>query len=260
MSVLLIGDVECAEFRPVRPTLDAAGRVVHVPNLSAAVELLAEGRFAPEMTVLAQSFPGEFDPADVARLRQLVPLSRILGLLGSWCEGEMRSGKPLLGVVRIYWHQWSARWHRELDRLHRGRCPSWGLPPTAIEEDRLLLEADDPRPTRQGLIVVFTHLPQVAECLAAACQSLGYSTVSLPPTRNPQVSGAVAALFDVADDHPDLARMAALLAPVPTIAVLGFPRIDDYVQAQAAGAAAVLSKPLLLDDLYWELDRVCGKS
>ena len=256
MSVLLIGDVDRAEFRDVRPMLDAAGRVVHVPDIGAAVGVLGSARFSPEMIVLAQSHPGQFNDADVDRLRQLAPLSRILGLLGSWCEGEMRSGLPLSGVVRIYWHQWQARWLRELDRLRRGRCPTWGLPPTAIEEDRLLLEAEDPWPARTGLVVVFARLPRMADFLAAACQSVGYSTVSLHPSWDAQVSGAVAALFDVTEGHDDLPRLARRLAPVPIIALFDFPRIEDRSQALAAGAAGVLSKPLLLDDLYWELDRV----
>jgi hypothetical protein len=239
--------------------LDAAGRVVEVADIGGAVGVLASARFSPEMIVLAQSHPGQFCDADVDRLRQLAPLSRILGLLGSWCEGEMRSGQPLAGVVRIYWHQWQARWHRELERASGGRCPSWGLPPTATEEDGLLLEAEDRWPARTGLVVVFARLPLMADFLAAACQSVGYSTVSLHPSWDAQVSGAVAALFDATEGHDDLPRLVGRLAPVPIIALLDFPRIEDYKQALGAGAAAVLSKPLLVEDLYWELDRVTKK-
>lgn len=259
MSVLLVGNVDRAEFREVRPMLDEAGLVVPVPNMSLAVEMLSAQQLAPEVIVLAQSCPGEFSETDVERLRRLAPLARILGLLGSWCEGEMRSGKPLPGVVRIYWHQWAARWHRELDRLCSGRSPTWGLPPTASEDDRLLLAADQPWPIRDGLIVVVARLPHLAECLAAACQATGYSTVSLHPSWEARVTGAVAALFDVTDGLDDLARWTKVFAPLPIIALLDFPRIENHAQALAAGAAAVLSKPLVWEDLHAELGRLIGR-
>jgi len=256
MSVLLVGDIHSAEFHEIPPTLDAVGQVVNVPDMSAAAELLANQQVAPELIVLAQSCPGQFTPTDVDRLRQLAPLARIFDLLGSWCEGEMRSGKPLPGVIRIYWHQWPARWDRELDRLRHGRCPSWGLPPTAVEEDRLLLEADEPFPVGQGLIAIFARLPSIAEYLATACQAAGYSTVSLQSSWKARVNGAVAALFDATNNLDDLSRLVKLLAPTPVIVLLDFPRIEQHTQSLAAGAAAVLSKPLLVDDLYWELERV----
>lgn len=49
--------------------------------------------------------------------------------------------------------------------------------------------------------------------------------------------------------------MTATLRPAPVIALLDFPRIEDYDRAMAAGAVAVVSKPLHLDDLFWQLDR-----
>ena len=46
------------------------------------------------------------------------------------------------------------------------------------------------------------------------------------------------------------------MAPAPLIALLDFPRIEDVERARSAGAAAVLSKPLQLEDLFWHLERV----
>ena len=36
---------------------------------------------------------------------------------------------------------------------------------------------------------------------------------------------------------------------------MSFPRVEDRDRVLAAGAAALLSKPLLLDDLFWQLER-----
>jgi DNA-binding NarL/FixJ family response regulator len=70
---------------------------------------------------------------------------------------------------------------------------------------------------------------------------------------------AAAGIFDAGDgdaEYETLRRLAADLRPAPVIALLGFPRVEDRDRAVAAGAAAVLSKPLLLEDLYWQLDRL----
>ena len=72
-------------------------------------------------------------------------------------------------------------------------------------------------------------------------------------------AGAVAAIFDSADlgqdQCGDLNRLVATLHPAPVIALLAFPRVEDHRRALSAGAAAVLSKPLAVDDLFWELER-----
>ena len=56
-----------------------------------------------------------------------------------------------------------------------------------------------------------------------------------------------------------LGQLRDRLGPtVPIVALLGFPRVEDRDRALAAGATAVLAKPLLLDDLFWQLDQLIG--
>ena len=78
-----------------------------------------------------------------------------------------------------------------------------------------------------------------------------------------RVGGATAILWDGSDcrgeECEELRRLAAAMAPTPLVALLDFPRIEDFERAEAAGAAAVLSKPLQLADLFWELDRLEGR-
>jgi CheY-like chemotaxis protein len=183
-----------------------------------------------------------------------------LGLMGSWCEGEARTGKPWPGAVRIYWHQWLPRCGQEFRRMLWGECSAWGLPITATEEERLLLAADQPTPKRQGLIAIHTRPYEMEDWLSAALRRCGCSTVWLRPPRPARVEGATAAIFDGSDccgeELTELKHLAATLRPAPVIALLDFPRLEDYHRVLAAGAAALLSKPLNLDDLYWQLDRV----
>jgi len=70
------------------------------------------------------------------------------------------------------------------------------------------------------------------------------------------VEGAVAAIFDGGDLGPnqcdDLRHLADTVHPAPVVALLAFPRMEDYRRARSSGAAVVLSKPLALNDL-WEI-------
>lgn len=260
ISILLVGDGDRSEFRQARSTLDRLGRVTAVREAESAAEALTEGRVAADVIVVAQAFPGQFSHPQIDRLRQLAPLARVLGLLGSWTEGEMRTGRPWPGAIRIYWHQWPSRCDQELGRMGRGECSSWGLPVTATEEERLLLAADCPVSRQEGLIAIYTQPPEMQEWLSATLRSRGCSTVWLRPPHPTHLQGASAAIFDGSDCRGEelrqLEHLAATLCPAPIIALLDFPRIEDYHRAMAAGASALISKPLHVEDLFWQLDRL----
>lgn len=266
VSLLLIGDRSRAEFREVCEAIAAVGRVTAVADAEAALRRLAGGRLAPDVVVLLQAYPGQFPADQVERLRRAVPLARPVGLLGSWCEGEMRSGSPTPASVRVYWHQGLPRFERELRCLREARGGAWSLPLTATDEERLLANADRPIEQRPGLIAIHTDRFEMEDWLSAACRRRGGSTVWLRPPRPARVEGAVAAIYDGpegGESHFDeLSHLAATLGrlpsgrPVPILALLGFPRTRHHRRALAAGAAAVLSKPANLDDLYWYLDRL----
>lgn len=262
IAVLLLGDAERAEFREARASLDALTRTTHAADLEQAAELLSDGSLLPDLIVLAQSRPGEFSAAAVDRLRLAAPLARLVALLGSWCEGETRTGRPLPGVIRVYWHQWLPRFRQDLERIRRDWCPTWGLPATAGEEERLLLLTRLPPARRQGLVAIAVRQFAMADWLSAACRLAGYATVWLQPSRPARIEGAVALLWD-GDDFSDqrlaeLQRLRVELGLLPVLALLDFPRIGDRDAVMAAGATAVLSKPLLVDDLLWSLQEVVG--
>ncbi len=257
IAVLLVGDAGRAEFREARTSLEVLAQTTRVANLDEAAELLSDGPLVPDLIVLAQSRPGEFSAAAVDRLRRAAPLARVVALLGSWCEGETRTGRPLAGVIRVYWHQWLPRFRQELERIHCGGCPTCGLPATAGEEERLLLLTRLPPARRQGLVAIAVRQFAMADWLSAACRLVGYATVWLQPSRPARIDGAVALLWDGNDFcrqwQAELQRLRMELGPLPILALLDFPRIGDCEAVMAAGATAVLSKPLLVDDLLWSL-------
>ena len=262
LSILLLCHADRAEFEQARTVIEAWGAVLEFAEVGSAVEALADGRIVPDVIVVAQAFPGQYSHQAIDRLRRLAPLARVVGMMGSWCEGEMRTGSPWQGVVRTYWHQWTARGGRQLRRLTQGRLCSWTLPPTATEEERLLADTAEVWPPRQGLVVIHARSNETTQWLTAVCRMRGFATVWQRPRGVARINGATAAIFDGTDlsedECDDLHHLAATLHPTPVIALLAFPRIDDHRRAVSAGAAAVLSKPLLVDDLFWELER-CGR-
>jgi hypothetical protein len=311
LSILLVGDITRDEFAGIRATLDRWAAVSVVGDVEAAAAALAEGDIVPDAIVVAQSFPGQFSHTAIDRLRRLAPLARILGLMGSWCEGEMRSGSPWPSTARIYWHQWPAHADRQFHQMAAGQACSWTLPPTATEEERLLADlgplapgegvssmptkgtGSEPRtetPARDGcrevpvplfqqavrvradelsgppggLVVIRSPSTEMAEWLSAACRRRGLATLWQRASSADRIEGATAAIFDGADLDDDecgeLKRLAAALGPAPVVALLSFPRTDTYDRARSAGAAAVLSKPVVLEDLFWQLHKVVGKA
>ncbi|MBN2475851.1 MAG: hypothetical protein JXB62_14665 [Pirellulales bacterium] len=260
ISILLVGHTDRSEFCRARTALEARGPLVCVPDMESAVAALQSGQITPDVIVAAQSYPAEFSHEAIDRLRRAAPLGQVLGLMGSWCEGEARTGRPWPAAIRVYWHQWLPRCDQELGRLGRGQCSAWGLPMTASDEERLLLAADQ-QPTRlEGLIAIHSRSCEMGDWLSAALRSRGCSTVWLRPPRPARVAGAMAAVFDGSDcrgrELDELKHLCGALAPAPVITLLDFPRIEEHDRALHAGAAAVLSKPLQLDDLDWQLDRV----
>jgi len=240
--------------------LEESASVVRAADVDDAIEMLGAADDPPALLVLAQRWPGEFSLAAVDRLRRSAPLAPVVGLLGSWCEGEARTGSPWPGVPRVYWHQWPAACRRELARLRNDAPSPWSLPATATDEERLLVGDPSPRAPQSGLAVVMTPGFAMFEWIARALRRRGLATAWLRPGEPVRLAGATAGLFDTAQmdawQSDRLRRFTQALGPVPVLALVGFPRVEDRDRALAAGAAAVLAKPFLLEDLDDELDRL----
>jgi CheY-like chemotaxis protein len=177
-------------------------------DLDQAQQWLASSPQAPELIVLAQSRPGEFADAAIEALRRSAPLARVWRVVGTWCEGEGRSAPPPAGCASAYWHQWPARWGRELARTERGDLPSWNLPLTASPEERML-ELDAEPPARgAGPVAVFARHPASAAALADVCRLGGYEPTTVDAACPAPFSSARAGEHKTAGDCPDFAQSA----------------------------------------------------
>ena len=88
----------------------------------------------------------------------------------------------------------------------------------------------------------------------------GYKTAVLRSPRGGQISGAVAALWDTRPeavaDPATVGEVQAAVDGAPLIALVNFPRPELVTLAKAAGVSAIVSKPLLLTDLFWQVEQL----
>ncbi len=95
---------------------------------------------APDFLVLLRSWSGEFSDSWVLKLQKKFPLTPILAVLGSWCEGEARTGTPLAGVHSLLWYDFAAMAPLECFAFEKGWASVWSLPATVLPEERALFE------------------------------------------------------------------------------------------------------------------------
>src|SRR5687768_80886 len=120
--VLFVGDSSHVEFREPVAWLREYFDLTISSGLDVAVAQLANENDPPDVIVLASARPGLFSQQDVVTLLRRAPLARFVGLMGGWCEGELRTGQPWRGVTRVYWHQFVPRLAEELASANaRGR-------------------------------------------------------------------------------------------------------------------------------------------
>ena len=74
-------------------------------DVQAARELLDRALFIPQVILLAQPRPGTYHQREIEALRQAAPLTQLVLVASTWCEGELRTGQPLAGVLRVYWYE-----------------------------------------------------------------------------------------------------------------------------------------------------------
>jgi CheY-like chemotaxis protein len=264
--ILIIGDTSSDEFRAaVRSLRDHGAETAIDP--SSSLDKIHDG-FAPALIVVVQRWPGEFSHRELNELKHAAPLARIIGLNGSWLEGELRSGKPWPTMLRSYWHQAKARLGRELSLLADGEFGAWRQPATCSEDDRI--HSDCPGELRDfdssatvydptaPLIAIYTGNRDTATSLADLCAQQRWNTLWLRELPSATPLHATAVLFDVrsspAADLPTLRAIKTAMPETPIIALTGFPRIDDVRTLESAGVSAIVSKPFQAADLVWQLE------
>lgn len=262
--VLIVGDYEHHEFTFACKWLKQHTELSAAESVAQALNKFPTRQRNWHVVVFAQARPGQIKDREVEQLAQQCPLASLVALLGSWCEGETRSGNPWPGVFRVYWHQFPAQCQQQL--VLGDSSTSWQLPRTASAVERSSHAVAQHTPSHSGLVAVHTRNASFFQALAQACQIGGYSAAWAQSTDLQTVVGANVVLwdglhclgsaFDGTGSFDDMGAFEGLqefceaMSPVPVIALLSFPRHNDESLVRACGAQALLSCPFLLSDLW----------
>ncbi len=251
------------------PMVQLVGESDH-PDFRDAIDLLrseslefTSGQARPELIVIAQSRPDAFSNKHVNHLQRAAPLAGVVALVGSWCEGETRTGRPCPGIHRLYWYQFTAWWRRQMQLRAANRCPDWARPATQL----IRRSVPGHRQSRSGLIVLRTPRRENADALADTLNAVGHSTVWQRYNRSAaQTRGALAGIWDggqLSDaEAADLAAFCHQMSRdgAPVVVLLDFPRRDRVDRAYEIGVAGVLGKPYLNSDLIATLEAIAATS
>lgn len=256
-DVWLVGDWGTGEFADVRRTLDPAIRWREHLTPEGAWAVLSDGTSPPELALLAQPRPGCIDQSCVDRLQIAAPLMRIVIVAGAWCEGELRTGRPLIGAARLYWHQLPAWWARSLAQRAARFPPMWSRMPDSARPSELT-----PTTGAAKTIVAVDAIDfAVFETLEAALHPYGWSCVWMRPNAD-AIEAASLGVWDGgqldAGDCASLARFCQRFGalPAPVVALVDFLRVEHFKRLHTAGASALLGKPYDVASLVHELTRV----
>lgn len=261
-----IGDQSQLEWAETLAWLRARGPLACFTSITAALaEAKNPNASPPSWLFLAAPRPGCLPAAAVAQLTTAYPLARAVAILGSWSEGEARSGTPWPGVLRVYWHQAVARLTAEMAQDGR---ETWSLPRTASDADRAFHRSRTAHvPPHAGLLAIGTSARRDYEVWADVARATGYASVWVAAGAAVPPGHWTAGLFDGDLFDGDLQREATVahlrafvagLHPAPVLCLLDFPRRQDAALVRQCGAAGLLAKPLVLSDLLALLQTCCS--
>ncbi|MBA4019125.1 MAG: hypothetical protein C0483_18315 [Pirellula sp.] len=212
--------------------------------------------------VIAQTFAGQFDQRCVVALRRRLPLAPAVVIVGSLAEGERRSGEPLAAALRVPWAQAAAVLDRELSRLCRGACPSWGFGETLTDDERASLRPTASRntsasPAGRSLPKGTTLVISAADTATAAwlTKLAGTWGATVLPESS---SASPSAILWAAPSHSITAQcrqqsLSSRFPGAPIMALANFPRPQILNMGQRLGIVECCALPADGDDLLHKL-------
>lgn len=227
-----------------------------------------------ELIVVTQSRPGQYSLQTIEKLQAIFPNRPLVSVSGSWCEGELRTGKPWPGVQRILWHQWQGQYDRFLEQLGSKQITDFHAPRTSTHADQILRTHDPhawasaPHPHSNAaanvsqIVGVSTWTQRQYDMLRDAIETLGFTPfwIECPVSDASQRSDAGRICVDADSLTPELnLRLDRLQSEFPLakmMLLLNFPRIEDRMKLAARDIQQVVSKPFELNELKLALDRL----
>ena len=249
-KILLTGDFWHPEFQHIVSSFDVPVTLVPIEK----VESVSDSKF--DLVVIAQSRRNQFFADDVEKIQAMFSHTPVIGLLGSWCEGETRSGTPFPGVTRIYWHQWQGRYDRFVEQLAESGITSWHEPRTSSVGDQIASNTQAPGESGEiAFVGVSAWTRTKFEMLADAIDNFGWQASWVERSRwDTEAANSISAICVEADSwcgdlQIRIKWIRSEIPNTPIVLILNYPRESELDEIRSAGVSEVVSKPFELTDL-----------
>lgn len=234
--LLWIGDNQHPEFHDAWSWANQTLDCQHRPSIDEAV---AQPVASIQRVVLARSSRDPFIESTFNALLRQYPIAKFATLLGSLCEGELRTGTPWPICQRIYWHRWAeqgVRWCGE-------------------ESGEPIIPRPIASEMSAGTIAIVSRSRWICAGLAESLRQQKIPCIAIA-TQQLSIAGPYSHLLwddsvlASADDWSALAPQAAAHAGNAQHHWLASgPRIETWQSLQAVGFASLHSKPLDLNSI-----------
>lgn len=248
-KILFTGDFWHADFRAIVSGFEAPMTLVPIEKIGS----MSESDY--DLVVVAQSRRGQFSIQSIETIQSVFPATPIVGLLGSWCEGETRSGDPWPGVLRVYWHQWEGRYATFAEQLSKNGVTDWHCPRTSSVGDLVANSNFAVKSDLSLFVAISAWTATQHSMISDAIESFGWSSCWVErAVWNAETVSAVDSICVEADlwceDLENRIKWIRAEVPnTPIVLVINYPRQDELEQIRSAGITQVVSKPFELKEL-----------
>lgn len=196
--------------------------------------------------------PGVLNQSTVEAWNAMFPMARLIVVAGAWCDGELRTGKPVRGVERVRWTDWKAMSFARLSRVSwqpRTMTGSdWFYEPRSFSE-ALEHDAGDASVCRKGTVLIEAAYRESFLPLADLVEQAGFEAIWV---RDEQVLAEddvtslsqplVACITDDSGDRNRLQRTwPESLGELPSLVLTNYPRRSDLKAEDSS--TTTLGKP-----------------
>ncbi len=259
-SMIWVGDGERPEFAAALAALRRHAKVTTAADMTEVA--LDESTENCAGIVIAQAFAGQFRARCLAALRHRFQPAPVVVIVGSFTEGERRSGDPLGAALRMPWAQAATILDRELRRLCSGACPSWGFGETLTDDERAVLRPTPPfgasNSSNRSALPAGTTLqisspdPATAAWLAALTCTWGAAATAGNSSTAPRAILWATPSHDITAQCR-LQSLAKQFPGTPIVALANFPRPHLLDAWRRLGVAEHCALPVDCDDLLQKL-------
>lgn len=250
-SVLAIGPWSQGEFAILRDQVSECDTWSLLADCNSASELVSCDELLVDSILLAQPLPGFYKQAQIETLRRLAPLAQIVVVAGTWCEGELRTGKPLSGVLRLHWHEFAHWWCKRMNQVVE--C-------SPCLDGPLTLRDSPGEPTIAATLSIHTPTLASYEALTAVLGRSGAHCLWVLDSQVPDA--ATIGLWDGGQLDPQewqqLENFATKLKQNggALVTLLDFPRKEHILRLRKLGCNTVFGKPYVVTELITAIARL----